>query len=407
MYTEIILPDISFLDFQEIPYTSSRLFNNYIFKKSGYLKNFSFVDYGNSGLTGQTFRKIGSVDWINCESSCFFSFIVTTKNVKINEKKIQGDSLELWEHSVRNGLTKISTLLLSNKEEIWNLKWERCKKKKKWGVLILFCGFNIRILEIPRILPKFNIVSKESFIVNLANVFHWKFEGNKNIIITGDLSGKITIFNFRQNFYWKQLNHSHKNFSPIGGIKTLFNNNKKEFRYLISGGYDGIVKIWDLKKTETPIKKFYFPKRWIIDLNFYCPYPGDLLLLVNFDNGFLSFHTFSLDTNPNQIFCNQAGVWGLFFRSNNLITAGKDGFINLIEINSPSLRTKISLRGFFSIFLFLLNNSKPRLANTNLQSEGGKFQNKVICSKILKKREKIIGTFGNSGILIFTKLRVE
>lgn len=222
-------------------------------------------------------------------------------------------------------------------------------------------------------------------------------------MITGDLTGKITIIDLEKNFSWMQINHSLFSFSPIGGIAILPIENGKKLRYLVSGCFGGFLKFWDMSDYSSPLKQFYFSKRWITEINFLKPFWGNLIFLIGLDNGFLSCLNFSFQEISNQVFCHQGGVWKFFPESNFVFTVGGDGYLNLLEINSPWFYQNVNLGCLFLIFLYFFYNSKPKNFYNPFQSIDENFSIKEIHSGFFHNTHLTLCLTKTSGIILILK----
>jgi len=363
---------------------------------------------GKIGTVCQVHKPIWAV-FCNQEDNFFNSFfIINTKNFDLLDRGFPTESFEIWQFFSKNGFMKTSLNFFLHKGEIWALKGAQNFKKKK--TIIMLCGFFIRILELPETSPQINIIKNESMLINLANVFHWKLDMKDNQIITGDITGKITIFNFKKCFCWKQLIHNLFGSFPVGGLVFLPLKKGNSIRFLISGCYGGFLKIWDFFELDFPLQQIFFSKRWITGLKLYYPLLGDLILIVGFDNGFMTFLNFSCEEVSNQVFCHQGGIWGFLLESNSLLTIGGDGFLNFFEINSPIGHQKISLKEFFHSFLCIFNNSKPKNIYNSLQASDEIFSVKQMCFGFLTNHNFIFcaaGSFGTFLVFNFNKQKTR
>ena len=87
-----------------------------------------------------------------------------------------------------------------------------------------------------------NVCKHQSPILSIS------WQGNSGGIFTGCIDGSINYIDFQKNIYTKL--GEHKN----GCREVLYLNN---YNYLLTGGWDGAIKLWDLK-SKNPITTYQF-----------------------------------------------------------------------------------------------------------------------------------------------------
>ncbi len=98
------------------------------------------------------------------------------------------------------------------------------------------------------------------------------------------------------------------------------------------------------------------------------------MISVNFENGFFGLIWFNDKIKILKSFLNQGGSILNYYLPNYMISAGNDGYVNFIELNSPKLNQR-DLSNLMDNSSFVFNlGFKPRMNNTLVQSVGIKFQ---------------------------------
>jgi hypothetical protein len=130
--------------------------------------------------------------------------------------------LEFWVSSAKNFLKRVCLILIKGEGEIWqfSLIQKNHKDKKSIRIVLLF-GTSIWIFDISSFLPQFVKIHSPFFKIQLANLFQWKMCLGKNLIITGDICGKITILNTWKNLEVFQINHNKNINNPVGDLKLI------------------------------------------------------------------------------------------------------------------------------------------------------------------------------------------
>ena len=250
MENQILFSKNTFSKMKEVANFKSKEYSKYKKEKKS-LKNLFFNQTGDNIKFYHFFRNILQV----CSMVSKFNqaLIIGINPKKTIYSKILGINsvLEICILGNRNFLKRISLVLIKGEDDIWQFEFVKMTKKNKiFTRSILLFGTSIWIFDIPQFLPQFIYITKPFLKIGLANLFQWKMCLGKNLIVTGDISGKITLLNIRKNLRIIQFYHNNELKIPIGDLK-LIRFNKSPTKLLLVGGYDGNLKIWSIYKNKT------------------------------------------------------------------------------------------------------------------------------------------------------------
>lgn len=228
----------------------------------------------------------------------------------------------------------------------------------------------------------------------------------KNIILTGDIYGRVTIIKNTKNLKISQIIHNKQENNPIGDLKLIEFGDKRP-NLLITGGFDGTLKIWSILKKIILLKEIRFNKRWLIQIDFKLFKEESMFIFVNFENGFIGIISFYDKFKIFKKYFNQGNskIVGIF--SNYTISVGNDGYVNFIEINSPISKPLNVLNLFDNPSFFFRWGIKPKLNNTIAQSVGTRYQNNNIKLHLNESNEIEFSVSGFHGVIIFFDLKSD
>jgi len=350
-------------------------YQKYDFKN---LKNRFFNQTGNFTYICHIFRNILQINWTQVK---FKKIVLVGLNSRKSIQSKVGKSkniLEIWLSSTKNIFKRVCLILLKGEGDIWQFNFVKKLRENRILIrIILLFGTSIWIFDISPSLPQFLKIKNPFFKINLANVFQWKMCLGKSVIITGDISRKITFLNIKENIIINQFTHNKEKKVPIGDIKII-EINENTPKLLITGGYDGVLKIWSFCKKIFILKEIQFRKRWLIKISVTMFKEDYVLMLISFENGFESIVSVNNKIRIIKNYSNQGSSLLVYFLTKYIISAGNDGYINFIEINSPKTN-KMDYLNLMSNPSFFVNwGIKSRLNNTTIQSIGVKYQNNQI-----------------------------
>jgi WD40 repeat protein len=353
-----------------------------------------------------TYQNLWKIKWFDSGIKQNFFFLINSKAL-ISQKKIWlGDFLELWEYNFCDKIKKKSIINFSYVEEIWDFTWNSSiNDGKKLGTVIICCGFRILFFNVPKNLPQFIYLIKGLFSISLINVYQWKIDSDHLIIITGDIKGNIVIFNLIKKFSIIRFFHNSNKNIPVNIIKIfLLRQLNKKTNYVISAGYDGIIKLWNIENIVQVVAEIFFSKRWINDIEWCYHKNYSNLFLITFENGFISYWNVVTGTIFNFKFTHQLAIWKTDQIYQVMISIGEDGDLNLIELNAPFfLDSKILF--FLQISKFFYKNFQNLKFKLNcLQSMNRSFFLSTIGISPYINKNFLILVGGNSGILISYKI---
>jgi hypothetical protein len=343
-------------------------------KKNLKMKNRFFSEGGNFLKYCHVSKNILQIRNFEDKIRKFAILGIIVKNHLLSKISNFNNIIEVWLSSIKNFFKRTSLIMVIGEGEIWEFNFVKKVQKKNTIIqtIVLF-GTSLWIFDIPLYLPQFFKIKKPFFRINLANSFNWKMCLGKSLIISGDINGKITIFDTTKNLKITQFTHNIEKKSPIGDL-TLLEYVKGERKILIVGGYDGFLKIWSIFKKIIPLKEIHFNKRWLVKISSHQFDENYILISVNFENGFFGLIWFNDKIKILKSFLNQGGSILNYYLPNYMISAGNDGYVNFIELNSPKLNQR-DLSNLMDNSSFVFNiGFKPKINNTIVQSSGIKFQ---------------------------------
>nr|UXY87321.1 hypothetical protein 1634Bnrm2_p121 [Cryptomonas sp.] len=391
------------IKFRELSYLVSGIYNLFFFSNILHKISIFKTRQGKNLFFCQSFQNIWIIEWFNVKLIGRTFFSTCTKVLKSKKKSSLGDFLEIWEYSYRNKIKRKGLFYFPSVGEIWDLKWIGSRKKDdKFGCLVICYGFKLFLISVPNLISQFTRVLRISYCISLVNIYQWKMCCGCFNAITGDLRGNIIIYNLFDNFSWTRIFHNPNKNTPISILRIFLHDDiNQKVRFLISGGYDGIMKIWDLEELTIPLIEICFPKRWIIDIRIYSQFIGNNILLISFDNGFLSFLCILTKELINVNFGHQISTWYSIVNSDTLISVGEDGNINVIELNAPFQAGIMALILLESSKCFFKGPLSIKSISRCLQSVDKHFSLKTIAKSSFIEGNIILAIGGSSGILIF------
>lgn len=391
----------SFSILTEIFNFKSKEYSSYKKNKNSRHRNRFFSEKGNFLDICHIFRKILQ---LNLSDTRFEKTILYGANTKksLNSKLVKFNNiLELWLFSNENFQKRICLIFFKGEGDVWQFEFIKKIQKHKVSLkLVLLFGSSIWIVDIPVFLSQFLVIKNPLIKINLGNLFQWKMTIGRNLIFTGDIYSKITIVNLTKTLKAQQIIHNREENNPVGDLKFI------EFNYensglLISGGFDGTLKIWSISKKIILLKEIQFNKRWLVDLDFTLFKEDYLLVFVSLENGFMGIISFYDKIKIVKKYSNQGNLRITNFLTDYTINIGNDGYINLIEINAP-IANPLNVLDLLNNPSFFFNwGIKPKLNNTLIQSIGIKYQSGN--SRVyLNDLNKIIFSFsGFHGVMLF------
>ncbi|AFP65458.1 hypothetical protein CMESO_288 (nucleomorph) [Chroomonas mesostigmatica CCMP1168] len=390
---------------KELSYFFSRIYNFHFFPKKKLLFCFFFIREGDKMFTSQTFENIWKIEFLSVSKKKNNNeyIILTTKKIAPKPKKKAFNFIEIWEYSEKNKLKRKSRLCF-NGNEIWDIGWNQLIQrniKKNFGTIALCCGFSLKIIEIPNFLPSRLEIFSFSINIDLINIFQWKMCWKNSEIVTGDIGGKIISYNLGRKLYIKQIiNYAHKNL-PIGSLKIFFSKGPVGKKFLVTGGFDGYVKLWNLKDSFMNLFQINFFSSKILSLDFSFENFGNLGIFIGLDNGFFSTVFLKNDFLTSIQFNHTSNLLGIKIKKNLIFTLGEDGELSILEINTPFLPERVSLNLLSSHNLLFHLKFKFKNKNSGLQNLKKKFFSKNLNGKFVPPNNYIVSSGGNSGIIVF------
>nr|UXY88316.1 hypothetical protein Cry52Nrm2_p125 [Cryptomonas curvata] len=363
---------------------------------------------GKNTFTCQIFNNVWNIKWFDVKLKEKTFFLINTKLLNCNEKSWSGDFLELWEYSSSNNIKRKSIFYFPNVGEIWDFSCSNCASNKGLGSVIICAGFKIFLFNSPLLIPQFTLLIKGVCSISLINIYQWKMDCSCSTIVTGDIRGNLIIYNLFKDISIMRIFHNSNKNVPISIIKILLMDiSTKKANFVISSGYDGTIKIWDLERQTNALVEIIFSKRWIIDIQWYSSEIYDSTFLISFENGFVSFWNILTGAVFNIKFIHQIAIWKTIQRYQIFISIGEDSDINMIEINSPFFLDLKYLLFFQNNKAFNKNFSNAKLGLNCLQSLKRNFFLGAIGISPSMQKEFLINLSGNAGILIFYKFKIN
>lgn len=387
-------------NFQEQSYLISFLFDFFFFEKLK--KNLvCFPFNGGQKIVSQTFFKpIWVLDsFFSKRDKTYFFAVVLKDTQKIS--KFSKDHIQIFQFSRKKIMKKKSFLYL--KEEIWEIKWIKNEKKNRG--LICFCsGYNIKIFEMPKNFPQHLGIFFSPISINLAGIFQWKFCLKNFSLASGDISGKIVLYKLKNGLFLKKILGKAHGKSAIICI-NYHGDIKRGEKYLISGGMDGFVKIWDLSGELKPIFQINFFNRKILSIDSNMVYFSLPLIFVGLDNGFFSIISLGKNFDTEIFFNHQGSLTKLLIYKNKLLSIGEGGDLVIGEIILPLKHRNFRLNLEFLSKILFKKNFKSNLKNFILEDGGTRYLNTILKIYRLDPENFVLQVGGHSGVLISYNLR--
>ena len=221
----------------------------------------------------------------------------------------------------------------------------------------------------------------------------------KNLVITGDISGKITTLDIKRNLKISQLEHNNQKRIPIGDLK-LIEFGANSLILLISGGFDGNIKIWSVSEEIILLNEIRFNKRWLIGIDADLFNENYVLIFVSFENGFQSIISFNDKIRVIKNYSNQGFSRLIYFHQNYILSVGNDGYVNFFEINSLEEKNSKNLDLLFNPSFLLKWQIKVKKYYTNFQSIGIRYQIISINKQEKNTKRVVFLITGYNGIII-------
>jgi hypothetical protein len=406
MFLENYWPDMKFLKSEEKNFLHSPTMGFFCLNRLLFFKK--YLSYF-SGKKLKIYNVYKNIDLLLCGENLEWEFkisVIKIKNKKIIDKN-KGLFLEIWQKSIQHTMKKITLISINKNWRIWDLKLvTHFNKNKNIGFLLLLSGSKILIIEMPRILPPFLFFNNFSFELELLNIFQWNMDIKKFQIATGDISGKIIFINLKKKFSWIQLQHNLYKKTAIGSLKLITYTDGKPCRFLLSGGFDGYLKIWNINESFSVIQQIFFSKRWVLNIIPSYEIKKRIFFFLSLDNGIVIMFTFDLKFCYSLKFSNKGGSWKFLNFKNLVIIPGKDGTVNFLEFDGPNYKLNY-LNFVFSKSPNFRGEKKYKLNDSFFQIVSSRFfiKNAKILSKVQKKLDLIF--LCKTGLLITMNLSFE
>jgi WD40 repeat protein len=395
MLSEKYQPKSIFLKSREKNLFTNPLYNKFFLTRFVFLLKFLFFLNGKCIKTYNSYKDVGNLIIASDLYKQKNFLLLSVKNKKI--KKNKSAIIEIWQKKLCN-FKKISQLCLDKKFCLWDLNWNFYPMTKANGFLILSTGSAIKIIKMPNVLPNNFLIKNFFFQLEFYNTFNWKMEITNYKIVFGDVHGKIIFIDFFENFSWRQIDHNkHKN-SPVGSLKIL-DYGKQRNRYLISGGLDGCIKIWDIFYSYTVVRQISFPRRWIVDIIQVFPKKKKQLLLVGLDNGVQILITSHLKFCYSFRIPRKDRFLQNFTCDSSIMIPGRFGLLNLFEYNGPICKTNY-LNFIYSNFPNFKKEKKIKQMNQIIDFNKKKYDLMKIQIELISKKKKIFFFLSKTGILL-------
>jgi len=178
-------------------------------KKILKMKNRFFNEGGNFLKYCHVFKNILQIRNVEDKIRKIVILGIIVKNPLLSKISNSSNIIEIWLSSIKKNFKRTSLIIVIGEGEIWEFNFVKKVQKKRTIIqtIVLF-GTSLWVFDIPSYLPQFFKIKKPFFRINLANSFNWKMCLGENLIISGDINGKITIFNTTRNLKITQFTHN-------------------------------------------------------------------------------------------------------------------------------------------------------------------------------------------------------
>jgi hypothetical protein len=175
---------------------------------------------------------------------------------------------------------------------------------------------------------------------------------------------------------------------------------------LISGGFDGYVKFWDINRFSLPIFQINFSNRQIYNIksnSCFCKIP---LIFVGLDNGFFSCVSLIENSEVSVKFHHQGNLGNIGFFSNKIFSVGQEGDLVIVDIISPLKNENNNLNLNFLQKKFLIEKKKQNFRNYFLQSIDNKFSTQILEITPFFRTRFLLKIAGKAGVLFFFNYKI-
>lgn len=382
----------------ELSYLNSNIFNMNFLPKFFSKINFKLDISGNKIVCEPTLRSIwNSENYVNKKDDILY-FAVLFKNTLKKKRFPFFDFIEIYQYTKNKTIKKKNVIFLN--EEIWDFKWKNSKKKKKRGVVCICSGFKVKIFEVSAVYPGFSKIITSIVSINLLGIFQWKISWVDMFLVSGDISGKIVVYYINNDLSLIQINRKAHHDSPVCALNLILPK-KGSQGYIISGGFDSLVKLWRLSDTIEPIFQINYFNRKIqnIEINFFdFSFP---VIYVALDNGFFSLVSPGKNSEIQAILNHQGSLSNLIILESKIFSAGDDGDFVLGDFLFPLKRNSLTNNPIFLSQLILKKTSKIKYNKFFFGNKGTKFSNKLLRTGHLNQSKFFVQIACQSNLLFF------
>jgi len=387
--------------FREQNYICSSIFDVYFQKKSKKKKNFLVPRSGIIMFYRQFNKLIWQFDLFFCPTENNLYFVCIQKNRNIVNIKNTPDFVEIWRYCRMLTFKKKCCLFLS--EEVWDLKWSKLNQKQQ-KIIVLCFGFDLKIFEMPKIYPQYTKLISASMYIKLIGVFQWKLSWSGPNLAVGDINGKIVLYEFEKTLSLCQIGSAVHTNSPISCL-NIFSGEKSNTKYLISGGFDGYVKLWNLSDRSKPIFQINYYNRRIMSVSSNIDNFGFPVIFTGLDSGYFSIVSLSVNFDTNIQFGHQGGFSESVLENEQIYSVGCDGDFVISDLIFPSYAKHFFLDSKFFHKILSRQTIRPNAKNFILQTCGTRFANKLIRINQIPNKRSLALLTGNAGVLLFLNFK--
>lgn len=381
----------------EISYMNSSAFNFNFYPK--FLPKIKFYsEIGGNKISYESFMgSIWNLENYFCKKQDILYFAILFKDTSKKKHFPFFDFIEIYQYTKKKIIKKKNLIFLN--EEIWDLKWKNSKNSKR-GVICICSGFKLKIFEVSKIYPAFSKILIALISVNLPGIFQWKISWVNTYLVSGDIYGKIVVYTLHKGLSVLQINRKAHNNSPITALK-IFSTKKGSIGYLISGGFDSLVKFWSILDTTKPIFQVnYFNRKiqnfGINSLDFSFP-----LIFVGLDNGYFSLISFGKNSEINAILNHQGSLSDLVILHDKIFSIGEEGDFVMGDFLLPVKENSFYNNLYFLSQLIFKKTSRVKYNKSFFGVRGSRFSNKILKIGNLSRNKLFVQVACHSNILLF------